>query len=183
MTRFVALLRGINVGAAGRGRKGVPMDELRELCELLGWTGVATYIQSGNVVFAADGAAAALASQLEGAIAERFGFEVAVIVRAAAAMLRAAKGGPFGAAAEERPNLVHIGFAKGKVAAAMAGAVEPYCTNGERVAVVGQAIWIDSPNGVARSKVTPAVLDRAFASPVTLRNVKTLRAIAEMLGE
>ena len=45
--RFVALLRGINVG----GRNKVPMAELRTLASELGWTGVATYINSGNVVF------------------------------------------------------------------------------------------------------------------------------------
>ena len=50
MGRMVALLRGVNVG----GRK-LPMAELRALCAELGWEDVATYIQSGNVVFAAEG--------------------------------------------------------------------------------------------------------------------------------
>ena len=55
MGRRVALLRAVNVG----GRK-LPMAELRALCAELGWTDVATYIQSGNVVFTADGADAAV---------------------------------------------------------------------------------------------------------------------------
>ena len=60
MGRMVALLRAVNVG----GRK-LPMAELRALCAELGWEDVATYIQSGNVVFTADGKPAALEAALE----------------------------------------------------------------------------------------------------------------------
>ena len=76
----VALLRGINVG----GNKKVPMAELRALGEKLGWRQVATYIQSGNVVFAGGGGAAAAERALEQAIEKRFGFPVPVVVRTAA---------------------------------------------------------------------------------------------------
>src|SRR4051794_35378817 len=55
MTRFVALLRAVNVGG-----RTLPMAALREVCAGLGWEGVATYIQSGNLVFEAKGKAAAL---------------------------------------------------------------------------------------------------------------------------
>ena len=51
MATHVALLRGINLG----GRKKVAMADLRELMASLGHTDVATYIQSGNVVFSTDG--------------------------------------------------------------------------------------------------------------------------------
>ena len=178
--RQVALLRGVNVGAAGKGRKAVPMAELRALCERLGWRDVASYIQSGNVAFTAKGDAAKLEQQLERAISERFGFDVPVVVRATTALAKAEATCPFKGEAEARPNLVHIGFAKGKVSAAMAKAVMPYCTSGERVLVKGQVIWADYANGVGRSKLTPAVLDRAFGASVTMRNIKTLRAVLEL---
>src|SRR6187455_2117336 len=76
MERRVALLRGINVGG-----RVLPMAALRELCEALGWKDVRTYIQSGNVVFASDKAPAALETELEAAITDRFGMKVPVIVR------------------------------------------------------------------------------------------------------
>jgi uncharacterized protein (DUF1697 family) len=63
MGRMVALLRAVNVG----GRK-LPMAELRALCAGLGWSDVATYIQSGNLVFAAPGKAEAIETKLERAI-------------------------------------------------------------------------------------------------------------------
>lgn len=180
MKRYVALLRGINVGAAGKGRKGVPMARLRELVAEIGGEDVATHVQSGNVVFAAAGGVAKLEAALETAIRSAFGFDVPVVVRPHADLARIAAGCPFAAAAIERPTLVHVGFAKARVTAAMARATAPCCTAGERVAVVDQAIWADYAGGVARSKLTPAVLDRAFGSSVTMRNVRTLTALVEM---
>src|SRR5688572_24083746 len=78
MARYIALLRGINVG----GNKKVPMAQLRELMEGLGYTDVATLLQSGNAVFTSkEKNPARVATQLEAAIAREFGFEVAVVIR------------------------------------------------------------------------------------------------------
>ena len=180
MKRWVGWLRGINVGAAGKGRKAVPMAALRELAEGLGWRDVQTYIQSGNVVFDAAGAAARLAPQLEQSIVERFGFAVPVVVVAHAELAGIATKCPFAAVVDERPNLVHVGFTAGKLARSVATALAPYCQNGERVAVQGPVLWVDFANGVARSKLTPAVFDRVVGASVTFRNVKTLRAVQAM---
>nr|MBA3540352.1 DUF1697 domain-containing protein [Deltaproteobacteria bacterium] len=76
--RYVALLRGINVG----GNHLVKMAALRALFEELGHTGVDSYLQSGNVVFTAtSGKVAALEKQLEAAFAARFGFAPAIVLR------------------------------------------------------------------------------------------------------
>ena len=82
MERMVALLRGSNVG-----RRGLPMAERRALCAELGWENVATYIQSGNIVFSAGGKPAALESTVEEAIEKRFGMKVPTIIRSAAQRL------------------------------------------------------------------------------------------------
>lgn len=74
--RYVALLRGINVG----GHNKIPMAELREVFEELGHADVASYIQSGQVVFATSDTAAALDAALEKAIADRFGLSIPVVV-------------------------------------------------------------------------------------------------------
>ena len=81
MGKFVALLRGINVG----GRTSMKMAELRALAEEIGWRNVATYVQSGNLVFAAEGAERKLEEELEKAIERRLGMKVAALVRAAGA--------------------------------------------------------------------------------------------------
>src|SRR2546422_6076184 len=77
MTRHVALLRAINVG----GRNKIPMGRLRTLVDGLGYTGVRTYLQSGNAVLTASGSAAAVAGQIEAAIADELELDVTVLVR------------------------------------------------------------------------------------------------------
>ena len=77
MPTHVALLRGINVG----GRNRVAMADLREVVLGLGHTEVATYIQSGNVVFTSEEAdTARIATALERAIAKHLGVRPTVVV-------------------------------------------------------------------------------------------------------
>ena len=91
MPVFVLLLRGVNVGRARR----VPMADLRALLGDLGHRRVATLLNSGNAVFhAARGGAAAHGQAIGAAIAERFGFEVPLVVKAAADLDRIVAANP-----------------------------------------------------------------------------------------
>jgi uncharacterized protein (DUF1697 family) len=77
MPRYIALLRGINVG----GHR-VKMDRLRELFEALGFDDVATFIASGNVIFSAEShEAEALQGEIEEHLARELGYEVATFIR------------------------------------------------------------------------------------------------------
>jgi len=76
-TRFLALLRGINVG----GRNPVAMSALRETFEAAGFDEVRTYIQSGNVLFASDAPRTSLEGDLEAMLERRFGVPLVVMVR------------------------------------------------------------------------------------------------------
>lgn len=76
-TRYVALLRGINVG----GRNKIPMSDLREVFEGAGFQAVSTYIQSGNVIFESDAPKGSLESDLEAILERRFGVSLVVVVR------------------------------------------------------------------------------------------------------
>jgi uncharacterized protein (DUF1697 family) len=75
--RYVALLRGINVG----GRNKVPMADLRSAVEDAGHTDVSTYIQSGNVLLRSSTPRAAVEADLEQTLEARFGFPLVVVVR------------------------------------------------------------------------------------------------------
>lgn len=77
MQQHVALLRGINLGPRNR----VAMPALRDLLSGAGFERARTYLQSGNVVLPSDDSAAQLEERLERLIAERFGFDVGVVVR------------------------------------------------------------------------------------------------------
>lgn len=78
MRQYVALLRAINVG----GNNVIKMTELRRCFEAQGFGNVATYIQSGNVLFEADAqVAGTLRTQIEEALSERFGYAARIVLR------------------------------------------------------------------------------------------------------
>lgn len=76
-TRYVALLRGINVG----GRNPVAMADLRDAFQAHGYGGVRTYIQSGNVLFESDAPRASLEGEVEAMLERRFGIPLVVVIR------------------------------------------------------------------------------------------------------
>jgi uncharacterized protein (DUF1697 family) len=99
MERMVALLRGINVGG-----RSLPMADLRALCTEIGLTDVATYIQSGNIVFSTDAPGQAVAAELEESIERRFAMKVPTIVRTATEWRNILAANPFPDVARETPN-------------------------------------------------------------------------------
>lgn len=174
--RYVALLRAVNVGGCK-----LPMAELREVCAELGWENVATYIQSGNVVFEAADKPASLEAALEKAVAKRFGFERPVIIRSAKQWAAYAKGSPFPEAARDEPNRLMLGLSKSPPKADASKLLEAKAVAGERVKLEGDALWIHYPAGAGTSKLTPALFDKAAGSPVTQRNWRTVLKLQEML--
>lgn len=76
-TRYVALIRGINVG----GKNLIAMKDLRAAMEAHGLDNVSTYIQSGNVLFETDRAATSLETDIEAALEKAFGVPLVVVVR------------------------------------------------------------------------------------------------------
>ncbi len=177
-SRWIALLRGINVG----GHNKIPMAELRNMCADLGWQHVATYIQSGNVLFFAEGTTSALEKQLAEAIASHFGHRVSVIVRPAAAWPLYIRLNPFPEASETEPNRVVLGLAQKPLAADAAEKLSEFAASGETIAQRTDSLWIHYASGQAGSKITAALLDRLAGSPVTTRNWRTVLEINEMIG-
>jgi len=176
MRRMVALLRAVNVG----GRK-LPMAELRALCGKLGWRDVATYIQSGNLVFTAAGKSEAIEKALEQAIAEGFGLDVPVVVRTAAQWADYPSRNPFAKAARDEPNRLILLLSKSPPATGAEDVIQARATAGEIVKRAGDALWIHFPEGAGTSKLTPSLIDRAIGSPATSRNHNSVMKLKEML--
>ena len=98
MGSFVALLRAVNVGGTGK----LPMSDLKEICEELGFEAVRTYIASGNVVFTSRKSEAAIKAALEKRLEAYAGKPVGVLVRSAAEMAQVSADNPFPKAAPNR---------------------------------------------------------------------------------
>jgi uncharacterized protein (DUF1697 family) len=171
----VGLLRAVNVG----GRK-LPMAELRALCGEFGWKEVRTYIQSGNLIFRAAGKGETLEADLEAAISDRFGMEVPVIVRSREIWSAYVEANPFTEAAKDEPNRLQLLVSKRTPNADAAERLMERAQDGERVKAAGGALWFHFPGGMARSKLTPALIDKVCGSPSTGRNWRTVLKLEEM---
>ena len=169
MPTAIALLRGVNVG----GRK-LPMAELRELVESLGYDDVRTYIQSGNLLFRA--AKRPRPGELEAAIEERFGLAVDVILRSPAKLASVVKRDPFQGA--ERSKL-HVGFMASKPPASVLGAIEGEPFLPDEFAVVGSELYLHLPDGMGHTKL-PDYLVRRLKVPTTVRNWNTVMKLVEL---
>ena len=176
---YVALLRGINVG----GKNKVPMAELRSALADRECSEVRTYIQSGNVVLRSCLDAAELSEIIEQTVEQQFGIAVPVVVRTAATWSGYLVRNPFPAESAEDGGRVLLVLSTEAPAKTAASELTEAATQGERVEQVGDALWIHYANGVGRSKLTPALLDRRIGSPATARNWRTVMQLGEMLDE
>lgn len=165
-----ALLRGINVG----GHAKIPMRELAELFGSLGHGEVATYIQSGNVVFrSAGGRPDVVARALEEAIARRFGQNVTVILRTPAELVSIATANPF-PEAEDEPSKLHVLFLDRLPAGTAIAGLDPDRSPGDLFQAAGREVYLRFPAGSGRTKLTLDWFERQLGVKGTARNWNTL---------
>ena len=180
MTRYVALLRSINVGG-----HTVKMDDLRRMFEALEFANVETFIASGNVIFDAAGSKpAALAARIERHLASELGYEVPTFLRSVPEIVSVAEYEPFDASDVSHPGfVVYVGFVAAPIdgeasrrVAALRSDYDDFHTNGREL------YWLCRGRS-SDSKVTGAILERALGRvPTTLRNTTTVRRLAAKYG-
>jgi uncharacterized protein (DUF1697 family) len=177
MRTHVALLRGVNVG----GHNRVPMAELRQIAEALGHTAVATYVNSGNVVFATDRSdTPTLAGEFATAIEAALGLRIETVVLSRAELAGVVAANPCGA--PEDPKRLHVilrqdpltAARRAVIAAAQEGAID-----GDVARVVGDTVYLLTPGGIGRSDLA-ARLSRG-ADSGTARNWSTLTKLLALL--
>ena len=180
MATFIALLRGVNVGKAKR----VPMATFRSLLGDLGYTDVATLLNSGNAVFrAAKGSPAKHAARISKAIAEALEIEVPVIVKTGKELSAIIAESPIAAEPEEHARFLVL-FVQDKKTLPDLVFVEPLVGPSEQFAICEQAAYILCGGGILKSKVGSALLKQP-ATSVTTRNWATvlkLQALASAAG-
>ena len=176
----IALLRAVNVGGTGK----LPMAELAKLLTKLGYTGVKTLLQSGNVVFAcSEKSAAKLEATIEASIAKTFGITSAVYVRSAAEWDAMIATNPFPDAATNEPSRFHVMAFKSAPAPAKVEALQAAIAGNETVAAIGKHLYLIYPDGMGNSKLTNAVIDRKLGLTGTARNWNTVLKLAAAARE
>jgi uncharacterized protein (DUF1697 family) len=176
MAVFIALLRAVNVGGTGK----LPIQELKAACEAAGLTRVSTYIASGNVVFESSKSAAAVKALIGRLLRDRFGLgKNHTLIRTPGDLAKVIARNPFADAAAERPNLLVIHFLDSVPPAGAADALAAF-KGPERLHLDGDHLYVDYAEGIGRSKLTPALLDKALKVPATGRNWNTANKLLDM---
>ncbi len=171
LTRWVALLRGVNVGGGNK----VPMAALRELATGLGWRDVRSYIASGNLVFSApDGR---LAEDLGDAMRQQMGVDVPNLVLSGEALRLALASCPY---PPDAGKAVH-GFFCAAPPVIDATRRDALAVASERLEVRDHVVWMYAPDGFGRSKLAAKIDKVITGTEFTARNLNTIRKLVEML--
>jgi uncharacterized protein (DUF1697 family) len=178
MTPYVALLRGINVG----GKNPIRMSDLTACFETNGFRDVATYIQSGNVVFTSDERRSGeLTARIERMLSEAFPYEASIVLRTHRQLRAIVDGAPAGFGDDPGRYRYDVIFLKAPLTASTAmrsvttrdGVDE--AAPGAGVLYFSRLIALASQSRLSRVVSTPVYRD------MTIRNWKTTTKLLAML--
>ena len=174
-TRYVALLRAINLGAKRR----VSMPRLREVLTAQGFGAVRTHLASGNVLLDSALGEAELAGQLTVIIRDEFALDVPVVVRTGAELADVVAADPVGEVATD-PSRYSVTFFPAVPDPERVAALPP--ADGGTYAVRGRELYLWLPDGVLQSPMGTWKWERLLGVAGTARNWNTVRKLAEMAG-
>jgi uncharacterized protein (DUF1697 family) len=175
--RYVAFLRGINVG----GHR-VEMAELRRLFEGLRFSEVSTFIASGNVLFASPEAdASALESRIERHLREALGYDVDTFLRTPAELAAIAAHQPF-PDADSPDHTLYVSFLRAQPDEAAVRTLLEYQTERDEFHVNGRESYWRVRGKLTDSLVPWPKLEKAFGRESTMRNINTVRRLAAKLA-
>jgi uncharacterized protein (DUF1697 family) len=179
MIRYIALLRGVNVG----GNNKINMKELKAGFESCGFENVVTYINSGNILFDSDNRdIAGIKAVCESMILERFELTVAVNIICAADLLDAVSHAPNwwreDTASTHNAIFVIPPMTAEEACAAVGEAKPEY----EKIACHGQVIFWSAPLATySRTRWSKVVANKAVYAAITIRNANTTTKLADII--
>lgn len=175
MNHWIALFRGINVG----GHNRLPMKDLAELLTGEGCSDVATYIQSGNVVFShAESNAEKLSRRITRQIESQLGFAPAVHLLSVAELKECVAQNPFREAEQEHKTL-HLSFLAQPAVNANMAALKALQSGGEEFELTTRVFYLHAPSGIGRSKLAARV-EKLLGVSTTSRNWRTVTKLLEL---
>jgi len=174
MPRFIAFLRAINVGG-----RTVKMDRLRALFADAGFRNVETFIASGNVIFDSPAkTTAALEGKIEGTLREGLGYEVASFIRAPGELQAIVRHGRL--SMEPTTGITeYVAFTRAPPSAEAQAKLAAVRSEIDDFIVEGREIYWISRSTMSQSTFSGALLERVIGMPATLRNITTVRKLAD----
>ena len=175
--KVVILLRGINVGST----RSLPMRELTDILESIGFENVRTYIQSGNVVADAPRAGlTALGDKIGTAIEEKKRFRPSILILTVEEFRLAMSTNPF-PEAEADPSRLHLFFLDSTPESPNLASMDAVKTHTERYVLDGKVMYFHAPDGMGNSRLG-ANAERYLGVAATARNWRTVVKLSDMAG-
>ena len=177
MTTYLAFLRAINLA----GKNVVSMASLRHLLTEMGLLDVQTVLQSGNAVFRWSGAEpASLARSLEKACAKKLAVETEIFVRTTGEWDAVVEANPFSEEAVRDPGHLVVVVCGAVIPAASVGRLQAAIAGREQVRAIGSHAYVTYPDGIGRSKLTSAMIEKALGTRGTARNWNTVLKLQQL---
>jgi len=174
--RYIALLRGINVG----GNTMIKMSELKAAFENLGFENVVSYVNSGNLAFDTKKTAESkLASKIEQAVEKIIDKQVLVMVRERSSINGVLEHNPFEGEYETHKQM-HVLFLKDPVPRDKQKEILSLATDHERIAIRGREIYALLLGGMAESLLGRGLLEKKLKMPMTARNWRTVEKLSTL---
>ena len=174
MSKFIALLRGINVS----GQKQIKMSDLKSLFEDLNFTNVQTYIQSGNVIFESKtDDLKSLVGKIEKKIKKEFGFDVKIILTTCAELEHIINKNPFLKKQKANPDRVYVTFLSEEPSTISIKKLKEINYNSEEYFIVSKTIYVFLPNGYGKAKLNNNLFENKLKVFGTTRNWKTVNKL------
>ena len=181
MQTFISILRGINVS----GQKKILMADLKALYESLHFKEVATYIQSGNVIFKSDAKLSdvQLAKKIEKAIDAKYNFEVPVIIRSMEEWEKAISQNPF--IKEKKIDLkkLHITFLLEVPSKENVESIKSTDFLPDKFIIKGKEIYLHIPESYGETKLSNNFFENKLKIRATTRNWNTVNKLFEMASQ
>ena len=167
MTRYIVLLRGINVS----GKNRLPMQDLRDILQQQGYQNIQTYIQSGNIILDTKEDKTKIIQKIKDSIYQKFEYNVPVIVVSIEELKTVIDYYPFPI---ENPKIVAFVFLNQKAA------VENFEIKGikkDKFLIKDKMVYIYCPTGFAKTKLSNNLFERKLDVIATTRNYNTTKKL------
>ncbi len=176
MTRYVALLRGINVS----GQKLIKMEELRRHLELPGFSNIVTYIQSGNVLFdTKEKKQDLIRKQIEDQLIVKLGYAVPVIVRSLKEIGEAIANNPFDTPVSGGKARLYVSFLSGLPDEELIKLIEAFSYEAEKIKVVNREAYLLTES-YGSTKFPNTFIEKKLGVQSTVRNWNTVNKLTEL---
>lgn len=179
MTRYISILRGINVS----GHKKIKMVDLKDLYEKLGFKNVVTYIQSGNVILdAPSNDRREIKLNIEAAIEKRYGFYVYVQLRSKSELDEIYSKLPFeNINLEQDGSKILVTFLSGQPSAEEFDQLCKYVSPSENLLQGDQVLYFHCPDGYGKTKLSNVLIEKKLNLISTTRNLRTVAKLCQLL--